>query len=342
MRTLRWAVIALAGCGGAAEETVGEDASVDDVAAVDAGPIDAGFAFVSRDVSAEVGPTDVVARDVGMDVVARDVAMDAGFGDVSARDVMDAGLRDAGARDVAMDAGFRDIGPRDLGVMDTGPRDAGLIPVPRPADVRAGEECHALIRRLGVRFTVAGATRGIVDPITVTPPIEGVHYRYASWTAAERPLLMDCRLAVALVRLGRELTSRWGIDDVQHIGIYNYRTVAGSSMLSQHAYATAIDIGAFRGRDGTTYSVLTDFTMNGAPTCPPRSTNARDRALKEIACWMNSSRTFHIVLTPNYNAAHRNHYHVDLTTGSNFIQAERPGGVDPPHDPLLDWLIDDE
>ena len=63
--------------------------------------------------------------------------------------------------------------------------DTGPIAVPIPAAVSPGAACHALIQRLGVRFSIAGATRGVVDPVTVTPPIEGVHYRYASWTAAE-------------------------------------------------------------------------------------------------------------------------------------------------------------
>jgi hypothetical protein len=30
------------------------------------------------------------------------------------------------------------------------------------------------------------------------------------------------------------------------------------------------------------------------------------------------------VLTPNYNDAHRNHFHVDLTTGSNYINKRLP------------------
>ena len=38
------------------------------------------------------------------------------------------------------------------------------------------------------------------------------------------------------------------------------------------------------------------------------------------------------MLTPNYNAAHRNHFHVDMTDGSMFI-GYSVAGVDPdvPH-----------
>ena len=124
-------------------------------------------------------------------------------------------------------------------------------------------------------------------------------------------------------------------------GVYNYRTIAGSMTLSQHAFATAIDLANFRTAAGVTHSVNDDFVMNGSPTCPPRAVNARDRLLKEVACWMFDARVFHIVLTPNYDAAHRNHFHVDLTAGGRTVRAEVPGGVDPASHPFFDLFIDD-
>ena len=39
---------------------------------------------------------------------------------------------------------------------------------------------------------------------------------------------------------------------------------------------------------------------------------------------MYENRIFNIVLTPNYNSAHDNHFHVDLTEGSNFIGSSVP------------------
>lgn len=324
---------------GCAPGTIGEldlDAGADAPLGPEDVPERVDVVATQRDTSIADLPAE---RDVPavMDVARRDVLVvsDGGRRDVPA--VMDAVVRDVPA---VSDSGRRDV-PAAVDVRPQ-PTDTGEVPIPLPSSVRPGESCHTLIRSLGMRFTVGPATRGIEDPVSVTTPIEGVHYRYASWTASDRALVMDCRLAVALARMSRALRDRWNITDVQHIGIYNYRTISGSTRLSQHAYATAIDIGALRARNGTTYSVLTDFTMNGAPTCPPRATNAIDRVLKEFACWMYDSRTFHIILTPNYNSAHRNHFHVDLTTGSHFISIERPSGVDPEHDPFFDLLIDDD
>jgi hypothetical protein len=34
---------------------------------------------------------------------------------------------------------------------------------------------------------------------------------------------------------------------------------------------------------------------------------------------MHARRIFNIVLTPNFNAAHDNHFHVDLTGGAHYI-----------------------
>ncbi len=72
-------------------------------------------------------------------------------------------------------------------------------------------------------------------------PLNGVNFRSSSFTAAARPLFMDCRLAVALWHLTGALRTRWNVTDVAHLGIYNYRVIAGTTTLSQHSYATAID-----------------------------------------------------------------------------------------------------
>jgi len=247
------------------------------------------------------------------------------------------------APDVALDA------PRDAAI--DAPRDAprdvaadlaaDVASVPLPGAVPAGAACYELLTRIGVTYTRAGATRGVVDPVTVSMPLNGVNFRSSSFTAAARPLFMDCRLAVALWHFTNALRTRWNVTDVAHLGIYNYRVIAGTTTLSQHSYATAIDLANFRTADGTTHSVNNDFTMNGQPTCPPRATSARDRLLKEVACWMYDSRVFHIILTPNYNAAHRDHFHCDLSPGAHTVRFELPGGVDPEHHPFFDQFMDD-
>jgi hypothetical protein len=44
-------------------------------------------------------------------------------------------------------------------------------------------------------------------------------------------------------------------------------------------------------------------------------------------------RIFNIILTPNYNAAHRDHFHVDLTPNAHFLG--KPGRPSAPGEPTL-------
>ena len=235
-----------------------------------------------------------------------------------------------------LDAGPPDLGPPDLGPPDLGPPDLGPPDLGPPPD-----DCHALLDDLGLDWTTAGATRGIADPVRVGPMIRGVRFRYGPSTTAS-PMLMDCSLAPRLVELV-ELLREWDIEEVEHLGVYNYRCIgggdpdSGTCRPSQHAYARAIDLHAFRQR-GTSvvFDTETDWVISSSDrTCPGTPVNAEDRMLHEVACRMWSERIFQIVLTPDYDAAHRNHFHVDMTVGSMFIGREI-SGVDPPFPGLGD------
>ena len=210
-------------------------------------------------------------------------------------------------------------------------RDEITITVAPPPDTG----CHAMLDALGLDWAVAGASRGIADPVRVQPIIHGVAFRYVS-NSTPTAMIMDCELAPRLAALA-DLVLPMGIDEVIHIGIYNYRCIGGGDpdvdgcTPSMHAYARAIDLHAFglAGSD-VEYSTETDFVITTrSDPCPIESFSEADRVLKEIACALWSERVFQIVLTPNYNAAHRNHYHVDLTEGSMFIGSSVEG-VDPP------------
>jgi hypothetical protein len=211
------------------------------------------------------------------------------------------------------------------------------ITIEPPADT----SCHAMLDALGLDWAAVGPTRGVADPVRVQPVIEGVRFRYVS-NDEPTAMLMDCELAPRLVRLA-QLVRPYGIDEVIHIGIYNYRCIGGGDpdvddcTPSQHARARAIDLHAF-GLEGSDveYSTEDDFviTMRG-DACPIASSSEPDRVLKEIACSLWSDAIFQIVLTPNYNADHRNHYHVDMTEGSMFL-GEGAAGLDPVVDGLGD------
>lgn len=89
---------------------------------------------------------------------------------------------------------------------------------------------------------------------------------------------------------------------IETMGSYNCRTVAGSSRLSAHATANAIDVGAFVLADGRRISVQGDWN-SGAP-----QVRVFLQTVHQSAC-----KRFGNVLGPAYNAAHHDHFHLELS-----------------------------
>lgn len=88
---------------------------------------------------------------------------------------------------------------------------------------------------------------------------------------------------------------------IETMGSYSCRNVAGTSRLSAHATANAIDVAAFVLADGRRVSVLDDW-FNGT-----RDEREFLHVVQDSAC-----KRFATVLSPEYNAAHRDHLHVEV------------------------------
>jgi len=87
---------------------------------------------------------------------------------------------------------------------------------------------------------------------------------------------------------------------IEHVGSFACRTIAGSQRRSQHASANALDIVGFRLADGRRISVLQDWPK-------PGKNGEFLRQVQQAAC-----KHFNTTLGPEYNAAHRDHFHVDM------------------------------
>lgn len=122
---------------------------------------------------------------------------------------------------------------------------------------------------------------------------------------------MTCRTALALSvwrRQSLEPAARevLGSDVVQidHFGAYACRNVnngAGSTRISAHSQAAALDFAGVRLRDGRRISVAHDWTGD--------EPEARFlRRIRDDAC-----RIFGTVLSPDYNAVHADHLHLEAT-----------------------------
>ncbi len=150
------------------------------------------------------------------------------------------------------------------------------------------------------------------EPIFLSSPVNGVNWRYFS-AAGPRDIYMACRLSLALHALG-ELLTEHEIDAAEHLGVFNCRLIGGSNDLSEHGWARAIDLSAFTYNDGTRCVVEDDwFGLEGEPD------TLCGQLLQDLAWEMFNRQIFNIVLTPDFNAAHFNHFHVDLTPDAHFL-----------------------
>jgi hypothetical protein len=177
--------------------------------------------------------------------------------------------------------------------------------------------CTAALKELGLTFgrpdIVDGETRltrggrtlpetCVVDtPVLLASPIHGVDYRESGRRLAEN-LMVSCRMALALERLSR-LLAQLDVVEVEHVGTYNCRGVSGTAQLSAHARGEALDVRGFERAVGSPVSVEADW--NGPVWERREYVRGVTRAIKQ-------SGVFDVVMTPDTNAAHRDHLHLEL------------------------------
>lgn len=124
---------------------------------------------------------------------------------------------------------------------------------------------------------------------------------------------MTCPLADALTRWTRDATQKAAVAwldspvvKIESFGTYSCRPInnKAGNRLSEHGLSNAVDISGFVLASGRRITVLADW--NGPDTY------ARNflRAVHDAGC-----RRFQVVLGPDANALHRNHFHFDMGPG---------------------------
>jgi hypothetical protein len=136
-----------------------------------------------------------------------------------------------------------------------------------------------------VRLTTAGGVKAGYDKVTCE-------------AAAALALWLEYDVQpVAQEMLGQKVVS------IQSFGSYSCRNIIGNSTWknwrSEHAAANAVDIGAFQLADGRRISVAQHWKGDGVEARFLRAVHGR-------AC-----RYFRVAIGPDYNEAHRDHFHLD-------------------------------
>jgi hypothetical protein len=180
-----------------------------------------------------------------------------------------------------------------------------------------GPACRALLDQAGIAYRALPDTRrgtcGVDDGVRWAPGGR----RHARYVPASPPLA--CPLAAALAVWEREVMQpvaeqRLGarVVAVEHYGSYSCRRMYGRSTgdWSEHARARAIDIAGFTLSDGRRITVARDW-----------HSGAKGLFLHDVrdgAC-----RLFATTLSPDYNAAHRDHLHLDEAARGTMWRACR-------------------
>lgn len=171
-------------------------------------------------------------------------------------------------------------------------------------------ECRAFLARSKIAFTAL-------------PPLGAGECRRTDRTlaASDRKSGLDLRpreaAATCAVNAGLALWLRYGVQPaaegvlgsrvvrIEHMGTANCRRIGGgeTGSWSEHATGNAIDVSAFVLADGRRISVLRDWPK------------ASDEAAFLHVVGDRACDVFGTVLSPDYNAAHRDHLHLDQAGG---------------------------
>ena len=168
-------------------------------------------------------------------------------------------------------------------------------------------QCRALLKDAGVRYTVLPERRGD----GACGYTDGVRFNDGgSRRIGFRPanLGIACPVAAALamwewnvVQPAAQKHFGARVATIDHFGSYSCRRIYGrdAGTWSEHATADAVDIAGFRLTDGARITVVGDWRDDGAK-------GAFLRDVRDGAC-----KLFATTLSPDYNAAHRDHLHLD-------------------------------
>lgn len=186
-------------------------------------------------------------------------------------------------------------------------------------------ECLTELKRRKVRFAEVSPARGVEMAVRLKGALNGVLYRTEAPPAkrAKSPHeVMDCRLALALHDFSDILVKR----DIVEVHIFSaWRPPPASwpadKLGVRHPGALAIDIRRFvmKAEDGAKAEDLVvkrDWKpARNVQPCTKKARAAGDeeaREIRAIFCDADDKKLFTSMLSPNYDKAHENHFHLEI------------------------------
>lgn len=197
-------------------------------------------------------------------------------------------------------------------------------------------QCLSRLKKAGVSFErPAFTTPGVDIPVILTGPLAGVEVG-PRWPQGKKTKeVMDCRLALGMLSACR-YASTLGVSKIHYYTAYRpirklppkcqkgkqsprcarlrkaYQQAKQNP--SWHLKALAVDIRWFVLKNGEWLDVLEHYDRrDGTPPCAYTGKTDPARLLQDVVCTLHRNRVFNVILTPNANASHHNHFHFDIT-----------------------------
>ncbi len=193
--------------------------------------------------------------------------------------------------------------------------DYGDVDLRFPGPPNSDLACFAEITDAGVGFEYTGPIEGITTPVLIKEwRFGGV--KYTDYFSDQRNRHMDCRLALALSRLG-DVLKNIGVTEV--IWSSAYRPVMDPEWspedgYEKHTLGIAIDIHGFVFAGDLKVTVADHYEkglgFQRDHLCYGTPLTREGFLLRLAVCRMDASDLFSEILTPDYDAGHWNHLHV--------------------------------
>jgi len=175
-------------------------------------------------------------------------------------------------------------------------------------------DCEGELRAAGVTFTVAELPVKAGNAKRPTCGVEQavVYQRGPAKVRYNSAPLVSCGMALGLARFEQALNQEaeryfgQGVARVEQGGTYNCRKMARFNLVSEHAYANAIDIRSVTLKNGRKLTVLGGF---GRIDAEPKAAEAR--FWRSLANRLYDEGSFSVVIAPFFDALHKDHLHLD-------------------------------
>ena len=182
------------------------------------------------------------------------------------------------------------------------------------------QSCFDLLDEHDVSYKKLDKTGAVKTPILVTSSIKGIWYKHTG--KSKKYSVMDCRLALSLIGISSVL-KEFDVKEIHHMRAHSSGArIGGGGNTSGHHFALALDISKIIMTNGDKFEIVQDWDdrRHRADVCKTNEADSKKQLLlRNFICQIDKQEVFSWILTPHYNKAHYDHFHVEVRPGEGRI-----------------------